>query len=84
MSWSVKIKNSAAKDLRKIDATARQRLVIAIDGLAENPYRGTTLKGSLTGLRRIRVGTYRVIYEIKDGELIVLVVRVRHRRQAYR
>jgi mRNA interferase RelE/StbE len=58
--------------------------VRAIDGLAEQPLSGSALKGELRGLRRIRVGRYRVVYEVLDGELIVLVVRVAHRREAYR
>lgn len=84
MSWSIRIKNSARKDLRRIDAGDRVRLVTAIDGLAENPYRGSALKGELTGLRRIRVGSYRIIYEVRDSELVVLVVRVAQRGRAYR
>ena len=84
MSWSVRIKNSARKELRRITGSDRHRLISAIDRLAENPYRGSALKGELTGLRRIRVGSYRILYEIRDGELVVLVVRVGHRRQVYR
>lgn len=84
MSWSLRIKNSARKELRRIHRVDRLRLVAAIDGLAENPYRGGALKGDLTGLRRIRVGSYRILYEIRDAELVVLVVRVAHRREAYR
>ena len=84
MSWSVRIKKSAREDLRRVDAGDRVRLVAAIDDLAERPYRGSNLKGDLTGLRRIRVGSYRIIYEIREGELVVLVVRVAHRGRAYR
>lgn len=62
----------------------RTRLVAAIDRLAETPYLGAALKGDLRGLRRMRVGDYRVMYEVRDVELIVLVVRVAHRRDAYR
>ncbi|MEM6457541.1 MAG: type II toxin-antitoxin system RelE/ParE family toxin [Acidobacteriota bacterium] len=83
MTWSVKIKRSAAKELRSIAEADRTRLIAAIDALAAEPYRGTALKGQLTGLRRIRVGVYRIIYEIRDGELVVLVVRVKHRRDVY-
>jgi len=42
------------------------------------------LKGGLTGLRRVRVGAYRVVYEIDEGEVQILVVRVAHRREVYR
>ena len=62
----------------------RMRMVAAIDRLVETPYFGRALKGGLKGLRRIRVGNYRILYEIRQNELVVLVVRVVHRREAYR
>ena len=84
VTCSVRIKGSAARELARIAKPARARIAEAIDGLAENPFTGTTLKGELRGLRRIRVGEYRIVYEIQEGEVVVLVVRVRHRRDAYR
>ena len=84
MSWSIRIKDSARKDLGRITKKERLRLVDAIDGLTNNPYRGASLKGDLTGLRRIRVGQYRIVYEIQDNELVVLVVAIGHRRDIYR
>lgn len=84
MSYSIRIKSSAAKTLRKLDPLARRRLVAAIDRLADEPHAGSVLKGELSGLRRIRVGPYRIIYEARDRELVILVVRVAHRREAYR
>ena len=84
MSFSIRIKGSAARELRRIARPDRNRIVAAIDQLAETPHLGTALKGSLRGLRRLRVGEYRVLYEVRDGALVVLVVRVAHRREAYR
>ena len=84
MNFSIKIKRTAAKELSRIAKPKRNRLIGAIDRLAENPLRGTVLKGDLRGLRRIRVGDYRVIYEVQEQQLVVLVVRVRHRREVYR
>ena len=84
MSYSIRIKKSAAKDLAAIERTHRERIIAAIDNLKTNPHRGTQLKGELSGLRRIRVGDYRVIYEVAHKELIVLVIRVRHRRDVFR
>jgi mRNA interferase RelE/StbE len=49
----------------------------------DNPHVGKVLKGELSGLRRIRVGHYRVVYEINEGEVMILVVRVAHRRGVY-
>ena len=84
VSFSVRIKASAAKELRHVAKPDRTRIVAAIDRLAETPYLGTALKGGLKGLRRVRVGNYRILYEIRHDELVVLVVRVVHRREAYR
>ena len=84
MTYSLRIKASAVRELERIDKSVRLRLIAAIDRLVDNPHRGQQLKGELTGLRRIRVGDYRIIYEIDSGELIILVIRVGHRRQIYR
>jgi len=84
MQWSVKIKQSALKELSGITKSDRLRIIAAIDDLGLNPYRGSALKGDLKGLRRIRIGSYRVIYEIREAELIVLVVAAGHRRNIYR
>ena len=84
MNFSIRIKESAARELRRVARTDRTRIVAAIDRLAETPHIGGALKGDLRGLRRVRVGDYRVVYEVRDDELVVLVVRVAHRRDAYR
>lgn len=84
MSYSIRIKSSAVRDLKNVNSTDRHRIVTAIDALSGQPHKGSLLKGDLRGLRRIRVGNYRVIYEVLDNELIVLVVRVSHRREVYR
>ncbi len=84
VAYSVRIKRSTARELARIAKPARGRIVEAIDGLAGNPFAGSALKGELRGLRRIRVGEYRIVYEIQETELVVLVIRVRHRRDVYR
>ena len=84
MSYSVRIKRSAAREVASIPQQVRLRLVRAIDGLSEQPLAGIPLKGALRGLRRLRVGDYRIVYELLEGKLVVLVVRVAHRSQAYR
>jgi mRNA interferase RelE/StbE len=84
VTYLVRIKGSAARELKRIDRPVRVRIVEAIDRLAEHPFKGTALKGELKGLRRIRVGEHRIVYEIQDQALVVLVVRVGHRRDVYR
>ena len=84
MSFSIRIKESAAKELRRVAKPDRGQIAAAIDRLAETPHLGAVLKGDMRGLRRLRVGDYRVVYEIRDDQLVVLVVRIAHRRDAYR
>ena len=84
MGYSTRIKRSAARELARLPRRERERIVHAIDRLGDNPLAGSPLKGDLRGLRRVRVGDYRVVYEVLEGELVVLVVLVAHRREAYR
>ena len=84
MSYSVWIKNSAAKELASLPRDARERLIKAIDRLGEEPMAGNLLKGGLRGLRRLRIGSYRIVYEVLDDELVALAVRVARRRDSYR
>jgi mRNA interferase RelE/StbE len=84
VTYSVSIKQSAAKALAKVEREDRLRIIDAIDQLATNPAAGGVLKGEYAGLRRIRVGNYRVVYEVQDQRLLVLVIRIGHRREVYR
>ncbi len=84
MTYSVSIKRSALKALERISRNDRLRVIEAIDGLRTQPTAGSVLKGEFAGLRRIRVGVYRVVYEVQDEVLIVLVIRIGHRREIYR
>lgn len=84
MTYSVSIKRSALETLERIGREDRLRLVAAIDRLRTNPSAGSVLKGEFAGLRRIRVGVYRVVYEVREDVLVILVVRIGHRREFYR
>jgi len=84
VTYSVRIKASAAKQLARLDVRTRRLLIEQIDRLATDPHVGTVLKGELDGLRRVRVGTYRSVFEVRNRELLVLVVRVGHRSSVYR
>ena len=85
-NYRVFIKPSAAKELEAVDAKKdRQRIVAGIRSLAEDPRPPGCEKLVGAGDRyRIRVGRYRVIYSVGDGELVVVVVRVGHRKDVYR
>ena len=84
MSYSCKIRGSAAKSLQKVPRPDRLRLIEAIDRLCVTAHAGGVLKGEFAGLRRLRVGRYRIIYEVFERKLTILVVRIGHRREVYR
>ncbi len=84
MTYSISIKRSALKTLERIGREDRLRLIAAIDRLGTNPSAGSVLKGEFAGLRRLRVGVYRVVYEVQEDALVILVVRIGHRREVYR
>jgi mRNA interferase RelE/StbE len=85
-NYRVLIKASAAKEIEAVDPKKdRQRIVAAIRSLADNPRPPGCEKLAGEGDRyRIRVGRYRVIYSVGDEELLVVVVRVGHRKDVYR
>jgi mRNA interferase RelE/StbE len=82
--YEVRISRPAERRLEVLALEARARLDQAIRALAAMPRPAGSLKLEGADLWRIRVGDYRVIYEIRDQILVVLVVRVAHRREAYR
>lgn len=84
-SLRIEFARSATKDLRAIDRQWIPRILVAIEALAGEPRPiGCKKLAGSEHTYRIRVGDYRVIYDIHDDELVIFVVRVRHRRDAYR
>ena len=85
MTYSVTVVPAALRQLRKLDPSARRRVQAVIDLLASEPRppAARQLVGG-AGEWRVRSGDYRVVYEIHDGELLILVVAVGHRREVYR
>jgi mRNA interferase RelE/StbE len=83
--YAVNFRRSAEKDLRKLNAAVRRRVLRSIDALVLNPrpVECRKLYGSENAYR-IRVGDYRVIYTVDDHVLVVAIERVRHRREVYR
>jgi mRNA interferase RelE/StbE len=82
--YSVLIKPSAAKELEKVPVEQRRRIARKILSLGDNARPHGCEKLSGDDLYRIRQGDHRVVYSIEDDVLIVLVVRVGHRRDVYR
>ena len=84
MIYSVKILRSAQKQLARIDRQDHPRIISAIHSLANDSRPPGSKKLSGRPAWRIRIGPYRVIYEIHDDQLIVLVIVIGHRREVYR
>jgi mRNA interferase RelE/StbE len=83
-SYSLAFKKSVAKDLRSIPNKDVHRILKRIDTLCENPRAEGCVKLSNLEKYRVRQGGYRIIYEIQDNELIILVVKIAHRSQIYK
>ncbi len=84
MTYSIELAPAAARQLRKLNPQGRRRVQAAIELLAQEPRpRGATKLAGGEGERRARTGDYRIIYEINDAVLLVLVLAVGHRRQVY-
>jgi len=85
VTYRITLTPSAARQLRKFDPQARRRIQAALELLAAEPRppAATRLVGG-SGEWRVRTGDYRIVYEIHDDELLVLVLRVGHRRDIYR
>ena len=83
--YEVYLERAAERDLKRLPAEIFHRIIPRIQGLADNPQPPgcRKLTGSVSDWR-IRVGDYRVVYEIDETENAVRIFRVRHRREAYR
>lgn len=87
MAWRIDFTKAADKALRKLDRPTAGRVLVELEEIAKlgDPRsRGKALTGNLAGLWRYRVGDYRVVCDIEDGVLVILVVDVAHRREVYR
>ncbi len=82
--YSIHIENRCLRELTRLDREIVRRAFRVIrETLAANPQAGKRLKGRYAGLYSHRVSDYRIVYEIDAGELLIVVLRVRHRRDVY-
>ncbi|MFH0519854.1 type II toxin-antitoxin system RelE/ParE family toxin [Streptomyces sp. M41] len=87
MKYAFRFTTAAQRQLRDISRPDAMRILTALTALGDDPYRQDADVKKLTGpsgLYRLRVGSYRVAYQINEGELVVLVVKVGDRRDVYR
>ncbi len=85
MSYRVEIARRAVKSLAALPRREQQRVRAAIDLLADNPRPpGCTKLAGYDNAYRVRVGDFRIVYDVLDDRLVVQVVRIGHRRDVYR
>ncbi len=87
MAWEIEISETARKQLMKIDYQAKKKILKylkeRIAPIADPRSFGDPLSGSLSGLWKYRVGSYRIIVEIRAQDVVILVLRVGHRKHVY-
>lgn len=82
-SWIIKWEKEAHKALKRLPADLKKRIFLKVDELKNDPYKGGELKYHLRELRRIYVGDYRVLYTLKEDMLIILIIKIGHRKDVY-
>lgn len=83
-NYEVEFVKSAQKELNKLPRQISLRIAKAIYKLSADPRKGNVRPMVGTKSWRLRVGDYRVIYDISDKKLVILIIRVRHRKEIYR
>ena len=83
-NYSLAFKKSVAKDLRNVPKKDVNQILKCIERLREDPRAEGCIKLSGQERYRVRQGVYRIIYEIQDSKLIILVIKVAHRRVVYK
>ena len=88
MNWRIEFDPRAERDLNRIDARDRKRILAFLHGrVAQHPYPpdlANRLVGSRGELSRFRIGDYRIIVKFHHSRLVVLVIEIGHRREVYR
>lgn len=88
MAWTVEIADVAERQLRKLDPQIQKRILDWLDdrieGCKDPRHFGQALKGDRIGFWRYRVGHYRILCDIRDETVVVLVLNIGHRREIYR
>ena len=82
--YKIVVRKSVAKDLKRVPKKDVQRILKSIKALAQDPRPPQSKKLSDEEKYRLRCGVYRILYEIQDEQLIICIVRVRHRKDVYR
>ena len=85
MTYTVEIRPAAERQIKKLTTVVQERIIARLEELELDPRPlGVKKLSGVDNLYRLRVGEYRIVYEIQDAVLFVLVVAVGHRREIYR
>ena len=87
MVWRLEFTSKAEKALewiQKREPVLFPRIVEVLENLKRNPFQGKALRGDMIARYSYRVGSYRIVYRLNKGELIVVVIKIGHRRDVYR
>jgi mRNA interferase RelE/StbE len=88
LAWRIEITRTAEKQIKKLDRTAQNSIVIflrkRLESASDPRQWGKALKGEKRGLWRYRVGDYRLICDIQDKKITILILDVGHRKDVYR
>ncbi len=83
MSFKIVLTAESEEFIKKCDKAIRNRILKSLRKLETEPESGKPLTSILTGLWSLRMGDYRAIYQIKNNELIVIVIKIGHRKNVY-
>ena len=84
-NWKIEFIPAASREIKKLPKNARDRIITAVEkNLSIDPYAGELLKGDFKGYRKFKVGSYRIIYTLEKDRLVILIIRVAHRKDVYR
>jgi mRNA interferase RelE/StbE len=81
--YNIKFDKKAADFFRKLDKSLQERIGKKIESLKNNPHFGIPLVGNFSGFFKLRIGDYRVIYQIRNEQLLILILEIGHRKNIY-
>lgn len=84
MAYRVEIENRCLRELKRLDRRAVERAFEVIEKtIARDPYAGKALSGRYKGLHSWRFSSYRIVYEIREQRVVIVILRISHRKDVY-
>jgi mRNA interferase RelE/StbE len=84
MPFTLKIRPKAEKELDKLENVDKAKVFVVFDYIRQDPFSGKKLHGKYSGQYSIYAWPFRILYEIKKHELIILILKIKHRKDAYK